>query len=77
MTSLSKVIIDTEDFTAEKLSDNVKAWITSQELGFGKVMQPLRLSLVGSMSGPDVFVIAATIGKEKTLERIRFAIEKL
>ena len=40
-------------------------------------MQPLRLSLVGSMSGPDVFQIASTIGKEKTLERIRFAIETL
>jgi hypothetical protein len=24
-------------------------------LGFGKVMQPFRLSLVGAMQGPDVF----------------------
>lgn len=77
MTSLSKIIAETEDFTAENLSANVKGWIQSEGLGFGKVMQPLRLSLVGSMSGPDVFEIAATIGQEKTLERIRFAIETL
>ena len=77
MTHLSKIVNDTEDFTAENLSSNVKGWITSENLGFGKVMQPLRLSLVGSMSGPDVFEIAATIGKAKTLERIRFAIENL
>ncbi|PHQ30742.1 glutamate--tRNA ligase [Leeuwenhoekiella nanhaiensis] len=77
MIHVSKIVNDTEDFTAENLSSNVKDWITSENLGFGKVMQPLRLSLVGSMSGPDVFEIAATIGKAKTLERIRFAIENL
>ena len=77
MTSLSKIISETEDFTAQNLSANVKGWIQNEGLGFGKVMQPLRLSLVGSMSGPDVFDIAATIGKAKTLERIRFAIETL
>ena len=33
----------------------LKVGITSQEMGFGKVMQPLRLSLVGEMKGPDVF----------------------
>ena len=77
MIHLSKIVNDTEDFNAENLSTQVKGWITSENLGFGKVMQPLRLSLVGSMSGPDVFEIAATIGKAKTLERIRFAIENL
>ncbi len=77
MTHLSKIINETEPFDAQTLSANVKGWITSENLGFGKVMQPLRLSLVGSMSGPDVFDIAATIGKERTLERIRFAIESL
>ncbi len=77
MTTLSGIVNETEPYTAEKLSEQVKGWITSENLGFGKVMQPLRLSLVGSMSGPDVFEIAATIGKAKTLERIRFAIENL
>ncbi|MEH6658758.1 glutamate--tRNA ligase [Leeuwenhoekiella marinoflava] len=77
MTLLTKIIAETEDFTAENLSANVKDWIQSEGLSFGKVMQPLRLSLVGSMSGPDVFEIASTIGQEKTLERIRFAIETL
>ena len=40
-------------------------------------MQPLRLSLVGEMSGPDVFVIAHLLGKERTLERLRNAISAL
>ena len=77
LTEVSKLVYNTEPFTAEALSDNIKGWIQERGLGFGKVMQPLRLSLVGSMQGPDVFEIAATIGKPRTLERLRFAIETL
>lgn len=77
MTKLCGVIYKTEPFNAENLSKATKEWIAESGLGFGKVMQPFRLSLVGAMEGPDVFEIAATIGKEKTLERIRFAIETL
>ncbi|MEH6408082.1 MAG: glutamate--tRNA ligase family protein, partial [Leeuwenhoekiella sp.] len=77
LTELSNIVDKTTDFTAEHLSENVKKWIEEKGFGFGKVMQPFRLSLVGSMQGPDVFMIAATIGQENTLERLRFAIEKL
>lgn len=77
MIKLCKTIYETEPFTADALSTAVKSWIKEEGLGFGKVMQPFRLSLVGSMQGADVFEIAAAIGKEKTLERIRFAIEEI
>jgi glutamyl-tRNA synthetase len=36
----------------------------------GKVFQPFRLALVGNMSGPHVFDIAAVIGKQETLNRL-------
>jgi glutamyl-tRNA synthetase len=66
-----------ESFTAENLQTQVKGWITSNEIGFGKVMQPLRLSLVGALQGPDVFEIAAMLGKKETISRIKYAIETL
>ncbi|HET8810920.1 MAG TPA: glutamate--tRNA ligase [Flavobacteriaceae bacterium] len=66
-----------ENFTQEKVQNAVKSWITSQEIGFGKVMQPLRLALVGEMKGPDLFHIMASIGKEESIARIKTAIEKL
>lgn len=74
---LIKVITQTENFTAENIQENVKSWITTSELGFGKVMQPFRLSLVGAMQGPDVSEIAARIGKNETLRRLKFAIANL
>lgn len=66
-----QMISDTADFTAGNLQDTIKEWITANEIGFGKVMQPLRLALVGSLQGPDVFKTAALIGKEETLKRLQ------
>ncbi|WP_029034281.1 glutamate--tRNA ligase [Salinimicrobium terrae] len=75
--SVISIVEETEDFSAGNLQEKVKSWITSEGIGFGKVMQPFRLSLVGAMQGPDVFDIAAAIGKDETIARLRTAQEKL
>ena len=67
----------TEDFSTSNLQENIKAWITEQEIGFGKIMQPFRLSLVGAMQGPDVFEIASAIGKKQTISRLERAVREL
>nr|AOE09061.1 glutamyl-tRNA synthetase [uncultured bacterium] len=73
-----KIILNgVDNFTTIEAQTALKAWIVDSELGFGKVMQPFRLSLVGAMQGPDVFDIATTIGKEETLRRIDYAIATL
>ncbi|GHA38856.1 glutamate--tRNA ligase [Salinimicrobium marinum] len=66
-----------EDFSTSTLQENIKAWITEKEIGFGKIMQPFRLSLVGAMQGPDVFEIASAIGKKQTVSRIERAVREL
>ncbi len=77
MQQIITVINNTNDDSAVGLNNAVKGWIKEQEMGFGKVMMPLRLSLVGSLMGPDVFEIASLIGKNETVSRIQTAIEKL
>ena len=77
MNDVITVINNCDDDSAAGLSTAVKGWITAQEMGFGKVMMPLRLSLVGSLMGPDVFEIASLIGKEQTIKRIENAIVQL
>tara|TARA_B100001057_G_scaffold471289_2_gene533470 strand:- start:106 stop:1614 length:1509 start_codon:yes stop_codon:yes gene_type:complete len=67
----------TDTFTSEALSETIKGWITQQEMGFGKVMMPLRLALVGEMKGPDVFDIMALLGKKESLQRIERTIQHL
>ena len=75
--NLIKIITEVKSYDAENLQNEIKAWITKNEIGFGKVMQPFRLSLVGAMQGPDVFEIAALLGKEETLNRLNYAIKTL
>jgi len=62
---------------SEILEQTTKSFITSKEIGFGKVMAPLRLALVGNLSGPDIFQIMEIIGKEQTIQRIEYAINKI
>ncbi|MFT7899926.1 glutamate--tRNA ligase [Tenacibaculum ascidiaceicola] len=77
MQELIEVISKIEDFSVENAQTEIKGWITSKEIGFGKVMQPLRLSLVGKLAGPDLFDIMTMIGKETTITRIENAINEL
>lgn len=77
MTDLIAVISTIDDFTSETTETTIKEWITSKEIGFGKVMQPLRLSLVGALKGPHLFDIIELIGKEETIRRIKNAISTL
>ncbi len=70
MSELSLLIQTIDDFEIENLTTTVKSWITNKEIGFGKVMMPLRLALVGALQGPDVFDIMYMIGKTETIQRI-------
>jgi glutamyl-tRNA synthetase len=77
MTKVLGLLNECNEFTSDEVSRRVKEWLTSQEIGFGKVMMPLRLSLVGEMKGPDVFDIAAILGKKETISRIQKTISFL
>lgn len=55
----------------------VKIWCTENEYGLGKVMNPFRLAIVGQMKGPHMFDLTQLIGKEETLNRLKFALSIL
>ena len=77
MEELSSILRDTDDFSAENVEQTIKTWINASEIGFGQVMQPLRLSLVGALKGPHLPQIASLIGRVETLKRIDSALKKL
>jgi len=74
---LTIVLENTLDFSPANTEVVIKAWIEEKGIGMGKVMQPLRISLVGSLKGPHLFDIMALIGKEETISRINKAAETL
>ena len=77
LNKVAELVNKTDDFTVENLQTNIKSWITDNEIGFGKVMMPLRLALVGALQGPDVFDIMYMIGKAETIKRIKALVEKI
>jgi len=77
MNELITIISSIENFSSINTEKEIKAWITAKEIGFGKIMQPLRLSLVGKLAGPHLFDIIEMIGKEEVIKRLENAIEKL
>jgi len=74
MQELISVLGEITDFTSVNIETIVKDWMTKNEIGMGKVMQPFRLSLVGALKGPHLFDIVELIGKEETIKRIEKAI---
>lgn len=77
MQELISVVENIGDFTSVNIETIVKDWMTKNEIGMGKVMQPFRLSLVGALKGPHLFDIVEMIGKEETVQRIQKAISTL
>ncbi|MFV8374242.1 glutamate--tRNA ligase [Flavobacterium sp. LB1P62] len=77
MEELISVIEEITDFTSMNIETIVKDWMTKNEIGMGKVMQPFRLSLVGALKGPHLFDIVEVIGKDETINRIQKAIATL
>ena len=71
------VLAPIADFTSVTIETTVKDWMTQNEIGMGKVMQPFRLSLVGEMKGPHLFDIVELIGKDETIKRLEKAIATL
>jgi glutamyl-tRNA synthetase len=65
------------DWKADAIKESFSAFMTSKEWGFGAVMVPIRVALVGAGTGPDLFEILKIVGQAETIKRIRTAISKI
>lgn len=75
MQQVISVIENVKIFEAKEIESTIKNWIQENELGMGKIMQPLRIAMVGEMKGPDLFEIIAVLGKDETIQRLHNAID--
>ncbi|MEI7595285.1 MAG: glutamate--tRNA ligase [Bacteroidota bacterium] len=68
---------DSANFEAQPLHDAFMEFLTSIGVGPGQIMNIIRLALVGSSSGPDLFAIMNLLGKEETVDRLNRALETI
>ncbi|MBQ0019559.1 MAG: glutamate--tRNA ligase [Bacteroidales bacterium] len=62
------------DFTAEGLKAEIDPWVEAEQL---RPWNAWRVCLVGAGQGPDMYELAAFLGKEETLKRMQYAIDTL
>ena len=77
MKEVIKILTELKTFDSATIESAIKDWITSNDLGFGKVMGPLRLIIVGDMKGPHLSDILELLGKNEAIHRIQQALENL
>lgn len=77
MLELLAILEPIDNFTSENTENIVKEWITAKEIGFGKIMNPFRLAIVGAGKGPHMFDIIDIIGKQETILRLKKAIDTI
>ncbi len=74
MQQLADVLATVDDFSVEGQKAVIDVW--SAETGI-KPWNAWRICLVGEGQGPDMYELAAFLGKDETLRRMNYAIEKL
>jgi len=66
---------DIKSWTAEDIHAVIKGICETRGVGFGKVAQPFRLAISGDGKAGSIDINAQLVGKEKTLFRIKMAID--
>ena len=74
MAQMLTVIEGIEDFTVEGMKAVIDPW--TEQTGI-KPWNPWRVALVGEGQGPDMYELAAFLGKEEVIKRMKFAISEL
>ena len=74
MSLLAEQLEKVEDFSVEGMKAVIDPWVAETEI---RPWNAWRICLVGKGQGPDMYELAAFLGKDETLHRMRYAISTL
>ena len=77
LSELHDALAATEPFDVTTTEQSLRALADSRGASAGKYIHPLRVALTGRLASPPIFDVAVTLGKEKTLRRIKQLIARL
>ncbi|HYX06472.1 MAG TPA: glutamate--tRNA ligase [Bacteroidales bacterium] len=77
MLELSGVLDQVELFEPENIKSAIETFVNERSLGFGLVMNALRLALVGGSMGADLVTMVSMLGKGEVKERINKAVQTI
>ncbi len=73
----ASLLEETGRFNSSDIENTVKDYTEKAGIGFGKVMNPLRVLIVGSNFGPHLFDIMELLGRDEVLARIKNGISAI
>ena len=77
LSQASDLIASIEPFDAETLERELRALIEREGISASKGLQPIRVAISGSTISPGIFESLVALGRERSSERIRKALERL
>lgn len=69
--------IPANEFKADRIETDLKAFMEEKSLGFGAILPPFRLLLSGSGMGPSLFAIAELLGQKECVHRMEKSMKEL
>jgi glutamyl-tRNA synthetase len=66
-----------DNFTEAKIEQAFSAVLEDLGLSMGELAQPVRVALTGSTVSPGIHEVIAVLGKERTIQRLRSALQRL
>ena len=70
LSRLRPVLVAISNWTEDALSAALQGFAQSEEVGFGKIGQPLRAALTAGAPAPDMSFVMVALGKEESLARL-------
>ncbi|MDX1493590.1 MAG: glutamate--tRNA ligase, partial [Longimicrobiales bacterium] len=65
------------EWTKEELEARLRGLAAEMEVGAGKLIHPLRVSLTGNMASPGIFDVLVLLGRERVFRRIEAGLERI
>lgn len=77
LSALRDVLAKVDPFDVTTSEQALRSLAESTGVSAAKYIHPLRVALTGKLASPPIFDVAVTLGKERTLERLRHLIDRL
>jgi glutamyl-tRNA synthetase len=73
----AEVLAAVEPYTAESIEGALAPLLDRFDVKAGRLYQPLRVAITGTSVSPGIFESLATLGRERTIERLQAASQRL
>ena len=75
--ALRTQLAEVTDWDAETIQGCFAAVTAEFEISLGQIAQPVRVALTGSTASPGIFEVLDVLGKERALDRLDHAVERI